>query len=80
MKVKFNTSIVLVNGLSFALNQVAEVEDAIVAPFIEAGIAEEVNDVVPTGTKIVGNIPVEFQPANKKQPAKAKPKKTEIAE
>jgi hypothetical protein len=73
MKVKFNTSIVFTNGLSYSINQVAEVEEALGLSLIEDKIAVQVVDNMPTGTFIgdVNSLPV----VEESTPAPAKPGK-----
>lgn len=41
MKVKFNTSVVFANpSLSVSMNQVIEMDEKLVAPYLENGVAE----------------------------------------
>jgi hypothetical protein len=47
MKVKFNTSVVFHDpSLSFSMNQVVEIDEKLVAPYLANGVAEEVKEAV----------------------------------
>jgi hypothetical protein len=81
MRVKFNTSVSFGNYGSAASFHVVEMPAEVVKPFIDNGVAEEVAESVPYGTKIVGPVPAEMKPqaiVPEEKPAKPakKPKKS----
>lgn len=45
-KVKFKTSIVFQNGISYAINEIAEVEDKLAKQLIEEGIVVNATEVI----------------------------------
>jgi hypothetical protein len=47
VKVKFNTSVVFAKqSLSFSMNQVVEIDEELIAPYIANGVVELVEEVV----------------------------------
>lgn len=85
MKVKFDTSVSFAKLGGIEANRVVEVPEELAKPFLDRGIASQVDDSIPYGTKITGPVPDEFKPkapgkSAGKKPAKAKATKEENAE